>query len=135
MKLQLIQLIALISLLSGVVHSFCSSSTSTSSSRPSTAIFDGDGTGGWGIGGQRTITPEEFAKGDRRYFESYKMSEQSDFMIQIDQDKEDMEKSQLEELLGVAKIAGLSVKDPKGRLNKFDLDILQDDDDDLDLTV
>ena len=133
MKLQVIQVVASISLLSGVVNSFCPSPSSNT--RPSTAIFDGDGTGGWGIGGQRTITPEEFAKGDRRYFESYKMSEQSDFMIQIDQDKEDMEKSQLEELLGVAKIAGLKVKDPKGRLNKFDLDILQGDDDDLDLTV
>lgn len=92
---------------------------------------------GWGIGGQRELTPEEFAKqGDRSYFEGYQTKQQGDFMSQIRQEKEDLKKSELEELLGVARIAGIEVKDPSKRLNKFDSGDIQDEDDDnLDLSV
>jgi len=41
----------------------------------------------------------------------------------------------MDELMGVAKMAGIKVKDPKERLNKFDQDLLVDEDDDLDLSV
>jgi hypothetical protein len=41
----------------------------------------------------------------------------------------------LEELLGVARIAGINFKDPSKRLNKFEKDLLDNDDDDLDLSV
>jgi hypothetical protein len=113
--------------------------SSSSSSTPSstTALFDGDGTGGWGIGGQREITPEEFVRGggDRSYFDGYKMSEQGDFISQISAEKDALKRSELEELLGVARIAGLNVKNPKDRLNKFEDNILGDEDDDLDLAV
>jgi hypothetical protein len=54
-------------------------------------------------------------------------------MNQIQQEKEDLKRSELEELLGVARIAGIQVKDPSKRLNKFEADIM--DDDDLDLSV
>ena len=115
-------------------QAFCTS-TSNQSSRPSTtAIFDGNGTGGWGIGGQRQITPEEFARGDRRYFDGYKMNEQGDFMMQIQEEKEALETDAMSEFLGVAQFAGLNVKDPSQRLNKFDAGLF-DDDDDLDLSV
>jgi len=77
---------------------------------------------------------EEFVRGDRRYFDGYKMSEQGDFRRQIQQDKDALKKSELDELLGVAKIAGIKVKNPKERLNKFEKDAFVDDDD-LDLSV
>lgn len=102
-------------------------------SRVSTELYDGDGTGGWGIGGSREMVPEEFVRGDRRYFDGYQMSEQGDFRRKIEEDKEALKKSQMEELLGVAKMAGINMKDAKGRLNKFEDEML--DDDDLDLTV
>ena len=125
-------------LLPDTSHAFCRSSsataTATTNSRPSTAIFDGDGTGGWGIGGQRQITPEEYAKGDRRYFDGYKMNEQGDFMMQINEEKEALETDAMSELLNVAKFAGLNVKDPSKRMNKFDAGLMEDDDD-LDLAV
>jgi hypothetical protein len=121
------------------VHAFCTRSsttttTSNSNSRQSkTAIYDGNGTGGWGIGGQREITPEEYVKGDRRYFDGYKMNEQGDFMMQINEEKDALETDAMSELLGVAKFAGLNVKDPSKRLNKFDAGLM--DDDELDLSV
>ena len=119
------------------VHAFvCRSTTTNSATRPSTtAIFDGDGTGGWGIGGQREITPEEFAKGDRRYFDGYKMNEQGDFMMQLEKEKDALETDAMSELLNVAQFAGLNVKDPSKRLNKFDAGMMEDEDDDLDLSV
>jgi hypothetical protein len=89
---------------------------------------------GWGIGGQRELTPEEFARGDRSYFEGYQTKQQGDFINQIWQEKEDLKRSELEELLGVAKIAGINFKDPSKRLNKFEADVMKDDDD-LDLSV
>ena len=100
-----------------------------------TRLYDGDGTGGWGIGGSRELTPEEFARSDRAYFDGYKMSTQGDFLRSIQDDADSMKKSELDELLGVAKIAGINMKDPSSRLNKFDDEFLIDDDDDLDLSV
>jgi len=128
----------LLLVLVGVVSGFCLDVISSSSrTRPSTLIlFDGDGTGGWGIGGQRKITEEEFVRGDRRYFDGYKMNEPGDFLVQIEQEKEDLDKAAMNELLGVANFAGLTMKDPSKRLNKFDDTMLLDDDDDeLDLSV
>jgi hypothetical protein len=108
-------------------------------SRPSstTALFDGDGTGGWGIGGSRQISKEEFARGERSAFDGYKMQERGDFMRSLKQEQDAQMKSEMDELLGVAKIAGLKVKDPKSRLNKFEKDIFEvvDDDDDLDVSI
>jgi len=115
-------------------HAF-SRSSSNQNGRPSTtAIFDGNGTGGWGIGGQREITEEEYARGKRRYFDGYKLNEQGDFMMQIEEEKEALETDAMSELLSVAEFAGVNMKDPSKRLNKFDVGML-DDDDDLDLSV
>ena len=55
-------------------------------------------------------------------------------MRKVKQDKEALKSDEMAELLGVAKIAGLDVKSPSDRLNKFD-DELMEDDDDLDLSV
>ena len=73
---------------------------SQATARPGTMLFDGDGTGGWGIGSSRELTPEEFARSDRQYFDGYQMSEQGDFRQQIAEDKKAMRKAELEELLG-----------------------------------
>eukprot|EP00522_Entomoneis_paludosa_P018218 CAMPEP_0172449734 /NCGR_PEP_ID=MMETSP1065-20121228/8359_1 /TAXON_ID=265537 /ORGANISM="Amphiprora paludosa, Strain CCMP125" /LENGTH=108 /DNA_ID=CAMNT_0013201461 /DNA_START=107 /DNA_END=433 /DNA_ORIENTATION=+ len=101
----------------------------------SVVVLHGEGTGGWGIGNSRDISPEEFAKGERSAFEGYQLSERGDFMRQVEKDARSMKEDELAELLGVAGIAGISVKDPNTRLNKFGQEILQDDDDDLDLSV
>jgi hypothetical protein len=107
--------------------------TATSpSGRIQTQLYDGDGTGGWGIGTSRKITPEEFARSDRAHFDGYQMSEKGDFLRLIEDDKAAMRKSELEELMGVASAAGIRVKDPSERLAYFEDDV---DDDDLDLSV
>lgn len=99
-------------------------------------LVRGDGTGGWGIGNSREISPEEYAKGDRRAFEGYQLSDRSDFMKQVEKDTRSMKEDELAELLGVANIAGINVKDPSTRLNKFGKEILKDDEnDDLDLSI
>ena len=101
----------------------------------STVVLHGEGTGGWGLGNSREMVPEEFAKGsDRRAFEGYELTDRGQFMRKVRQDAADMRSSELDELLGVAKIAGIKVKDPSDRLNKFDSDLLQDEED-LDLSV
>ena len=80
------------------------------------------------------MVPEEFAKGaERRAFEGYELTDRGSFMRKVRQDAENMRSSELEELMGVAKIAGIKVKNPSERLNKFEKDLM--DDDDLDLSV
>ena len=101
----------------------------------STKLYDGDGTGGWGIGGSRELTPEEFARSDRAYFDGYQMSTQGDFLRSIQEDSDAIKKSEMDELLGVAKIAGINMKDPSSRLNKFEDDFLLEEEEDLDLSV
>lgn len=113
--------------------------TSTTSTRSRTTLLWADGTGGWGPNA-RKITKEEYAVGERNAFEGYNLQERGVFMRQVKQDGEDLKNSEMQELLGVANIAGINVKDPKSRLNKFDLDIdgnsgFDVDDDDLDVSV
>ena len=98
-------------------------------------VLYGEGTGGWGIGNSREMLPEEFRnRGDRRAFEGYQLSNRGDFMRQVERDASAMVDQELDELMGVAQIAGIRVKDPSTRLNKFgDQDLM--DDDDLDLSV
>lgn len=95
-----------------------------------------DGTGGWGIGNSREMVPEEFAsRTDKRAFEGYKLTPGGEFMRKVKRESEDMRKSEMEELLNVAALAGIKVKDPSTRLNKFEEDLFEDDDDDLDLSI
>jgi hypothetical protein len=121
--------------LSGTASAFpvSHSTTTASSSRPSTQLYQGDGTGGWGIGASRKLTPEEFAKGERSYFEGYKTLGRGDFIRQIEESKDAQKQAELDELLGVASIAGIKVKDPKERLDQFDME--DDEDDELDLSI
>jgi hypothetical protein len=101
---------------------------------PSSLILLHEATGGWGIGQSREISPEEFAKGDRRAFTGYEMTDRGDFLRNVKQEKDQMMKSELEELLNVSKFAGIKVKDPKERLDKFEPEVLEDDED-IDLSV
>jgi hypothetical protein len=83
------------------------------------------------------MVPEEFAKrvDSKKGFDGYQLRDRGDFMRQLRSDKDRMKNDELEELLGVANIAGIKVKDPSERLNKFEPDVLIDDDNDLDLTI
>lgn len=90
-------------------------------------------TGGWGIGPQRELTPEEFGRGERRAFEGYNLRDRGEFMRQVARDKDDLVNSELDELLGVAVSAGIKVKDPSERLGKFDLG--DDNEENLDVSV
>lgn len=98
-------------------------------------------TGGWGIGPQRELKPEEFAKsGDRRAFEGYNLRERGEFMREVARDKNTMlNKGAMDELLGVAASAGIRVKNPAERLGKFNNDgsstIDLEENDPLDLSV
>jgi len=67
-----------------------------------------EATGGWGIGQSRDITPEEYGRGDRRAFEGYELTERGDFMKNVKDEAAQMKRSELDELLGVARIAGIS---------------------------
>jgi hypothetical protein len=84
-------------------------------------------TGGWGIGPQRELTPEEFAKRGsgsvRRPTTGYELRDRGEFMRQVSRDKDSLQSDALEELLEVAAAAGLKVKDPKERLNNDELDL------------
>ena len=104
-------------------------------STTTTTLYNG-ASGGWGVGNSRDLTPEEFVRGDRKAFEGYDLVERGDFMRQVQADKESMLKSEMNELLGVAKIAGIDVKDTSERLNKIsNEDLFMDDEEDLDLRV
>jgi hypothetical protein len=99
-------------------------------------------TGGWGIGPQRELTPEEFAKRGsgsgsvRRPTTGYELRDRGEFMRQVSRDKASLQSDALEELLEVAAAAGIKVKDPKERLNKFSPEeTSNEDEDELDLSV
>jgi hypothetical protein len=63
------------------------------------------------------------------------LRERGEFLQQIKKERDAMKKSELDELLGVAAMAGIDVKDPSERLNKFESDVMDDDDDLLDVSV
>mmetsp|Transcript_11315 Transcript_11315/g.13672 ORF Transcript_11315/g.13672 Transcript_11315/m.13672 type:complete len:152 (+) Transcript_11315:86-541(+) len=107
-------------------HAF---STTTTRTTTTTQLFSA--TGGWGIGQSRELTDAEKAKGERRAFDGYKMQDRGDFMRQVKQDRAKMFSDEKDELLAVAKMAGIDVKPS----NKFDDDLFGEDDDDLDLSV
>ena len=102
----------------------------------STSLYGASG--GWGVGNARDMVPEEFASkrgGDRKAFEGYRMTDTGEFMRKVKQEKDDLRKQELDELLGVAKVAGINVKNPDERLNKFEPELMGDDDDDVDLSI
>jgi hypothetical protein len=73
------------------------------------------------------------AKGERRAFDGYELRERGEFLRGIQDERKKMAKDELNELLGVARMAGIDVKDPSERLNKFADGDLEEDD--LDLSV
>lgn len=92
-------------------------------------------TGGWGIGPQRELTPEEFAgRGERRAFEGYQLKNQGEFLQQLSDEKDQFKKDELAEIMNVARMAGIQVDEVKKRSNKFGADVLEDEDD-LDVSV
>jgi hypothetical protein len=55
-------------------------------------------------------------------------------MRKVKEDSQEMKNQEFDELLGVAKMAGINVKNPSERLDKFGADFLEDEDD-LDVSV
>lgn len=55
-------------------------------------------------------------------------------MRKVKEEKDMMKQSEMNELMAVAKMAGIDVKDPSERLNRFGDDVIEDDDD-LDVSV
>jgi len=94
-------------------------------------------TGGWGIGQSREISEAEFARGERRAFDGFEITEQGEFMRQVNRQRKDMVQEEKNELLEVARMAGIEVKDPATKLNKYGKDIFEEevDDGELDLRV
>jgi hypothetical protein len=92
-------------------------------------------TGGWGIGQSREISEGEYARGERRAFDGFEITEQGEFMRQVKRQRLEMIEEEKNELLEVARMAGIEVKDPSTRLNKFGNDVLAEEDEDLDLRV
>jgi uncharacterized protein YajQ (UPF0234 family) len=100
-------------------------------------VLHAEGTGGWGLGNSRDMIPEEFAKrsGERKVFEAYKLSDRGEFMRQVSAAKDAIKDDELKELLGVAAMAGIKVKNPNERLNKFEDDEVYGEDEYLDLSI
>lgn len=87
--------------------------------------------GGWGIGQSRELTDGEKNEGERRApFEGYQLRDRGEFLQSIQQERNQLKKDEMDELLGVAKMAGLDVKPS----TKFD-DVFDEDDDELDVSV
>jgi hypothetical protein len=87
--------------------------------------------GGWGIGQSRELTDGEKAKGERRAFDGYELRERGDFLQSIKEERAQMAKDEMDELLGVAKMAGIDVKPS----TKFGDDLFEDEEEDLDVSV
>jgi hypothetical protein len=100
-------------------------------------VLHAEGPGGWGLGNSRDMIPEEFAKrsGERKVFEAYKLSDRGEFMRQVSAAKDAIKDDELKELLGVAAMAGIKVKNPNERLNKFEDDEVYGEDEYLDLSI
>jgi hypothetical protein len=121
-------------LLSPSISAFAFGPSPSCPGKARTTQLHADGTGGWGIGNSRNMVPEEFAKGDRRAFEGYNLRDRGEFMRKVKEDSQEMKNQEFDELLGVAKMAGINVKNPSERLDKFGADFLEDEDD-LDVSV
>lgn len=130
-------LVALFCLITADAFVQLSSSTRTSPTRELVCL-QGEGTGGWGIGNSREMVPEEFrGRTERSAFEGYKIEERGEFNRKLRSDVAAMRNEEVNELLNIAKMAGIKVKDPSERLNKFAKDDLlaEEDDEDLDLSI
>ena len=95
--------------------------------------------GGWGIGPSKDIQEEEFANsgGNIRGFDAYEMENQGQFMRRVQQDRKGLKQKRGDELLEIARMAGIMDKkkeEKKDRLDKFDADDFSDEDD-LDVRV
>jgi len=114
-------------LLSCLIGSSAAFVVKSHSVQHSTELFSA--VGGWGIGQSRELTDGEKAKGERRAFDGYQLRDRGDFLQSIKQERAQMQKDEMEELLGVAKMAGIDIK-PSA---KFGDDLL--DEEDLDVSV
>lgn len=120
--------VLVLSVLVSTSHAFTMTRTSISTSP--TKLWSA--VGGWGIGQSRELTEGEMVRGDRRAYDGYELKDRGDFMRQVKEDRQKMFDDEKDELLMVARMAGIDVKPS----NKFDDDTMGDNDiDDIDLSV
>jgi len=95
--------------------------------------------GGWGIGPSKEIQDEEFAnRGNTRGYDKYELQNQGQFMRRVREERSGLKKKKANELLEIAKMAGIMDKkklEERGdRLDKFETEDMSDDED-LDVRV
>eukprot|EP00560_Eucampia_antarctica_P008590 CAMPEP_0197826798 /NCGR_PEP_ID=MMETSP1437-20131217/3697_1 /TAXON_ID=49252 ORGANISM="Eucampia antarctica, Strain CCMP1452" /NCGR_SAMPLE_ID=MMETSP1437 /ASSEMBLY_ACC=CAM_ASM_001096 /LENGTH=106 /DNA_ID=CAMNT_0043427383 /DNA_START=167 /DNA_END=487 /DNA_ORIENTATION=+ len=94
--------------------------------------------GGWGIGPSKDISEEEFAKTgtSAKPYEGYGLEDQSTFTRRVRSERQDMKKRKALEMLEIAKMAGIGEKkETESRLDRFEKDVFEDEDDDIDVRV
>mmetsp|Transcript_20740 Transcript_20740/g.49023 ORF Transcript_20740/g.49023 Transcript_20740/m.49023 type:complete len:159 (-) Transcript_20740:59-535(-) len=103
--------------------------------------------GGWGIpgAGGTSFRDEEFAdnrgrvsRQGRRGYDAYELENRGAFMKRVREEQKGMKQKKKDELLSIAKMAGIKTKKKEGLYGKFDADDFEDEDlleDDLDLRV
>ena len=103
--------------------------------------------GGWGIpgAGGTSFRDEEFAdnrgrasRQGRRGYDAYELENRGAFMKRVQEEQKGMRQKKKDELLSIAKMAGIKTKKKEGLYGKFDADDFEDEDlleDDLDLRV
>ena len=102
--------------------------------------------GGWGIpgAGGTSFRDEEFAdnrgRGNtgRRGYDAYELENRGAFMKRVRDEQKGLKQKKKDELMSIAKMAGIKTKKKEGLYGKFDADDFEDfpdDDDDIDLRV
>mmetsp|Transcript_10812 Transcript_10812/g.21978 ORF Transcript_10812/g.21978 Transcript_10812/m.21978 type:complete len:130 (+) Transcript_10812:1966-2355(+) len=102
-------------------------------------------TGGWGIpgAGGTSFNDAEFAdnrgpksRKGRRGYDAYELENRGAFMKRVREEQKGIKQRKKDELMNIAKMAGIKTKKKEGLYGKFDAgDFDDDDDDDLDLRV
>ena len=102
--------------------------------------------GGWGIpgAGGTSFRDEEFADNrgrsntGRRGYDAYELENRGAFMKRVRDEQKGLKQKKKDELMSIAKMAGIKTKKKEGLYGKFDADDFEDfpdDGDDIDLRV
>ena len=102
--------------------------------------------GGWGIpgAGGTSFNDAEFAdnrgrtsRTGRRGYDAYELENRGQFMKRVREEQQGIKQRKKDELMNIARMAGIKTKKKEGLYGKFDASDFEDldDDDDIDLRV